>query len=95
MSPRPSAYSSLRMANSASLLLPVSNLTNLLALPHLHLTFAGFAARMAPVSAVVLAVEYVGLRLLFRARPARARPSGPHRTSTPRPLPGRPLSCSR
>ena len=76
-SPWPSAYSSLRMANSASLLLPVSNLTNLLALPHLHLTFAGFAARMAPVSAVVLAVEYVALRLLFRARPARARPSGP------------------
>ncbi len=65
-SPWPSAYSSLRMANSASLLLPVSNLTNLLALPHLHLTFAGFAARMAPVTAVVLAVEYVALRLLFR-----------------------------
>ena len=54
------------MANSASLLLPVSNLTNLLALPHLDLTFTGFAVRMAPVLAVVLVVEYVGLRLLFR-----------------------------
>jgi arsenical pump membrane protein len=54
------------MANSASLLLPVSNLTNLLALPHLDLTFGGFAIRMAPVLAVVLVVEYVGLRLLFR-----------------------------
>ncbi|WP_209020446.1 SLC13 family permease [Nocardioides sp. 1609] len=64
--PRPGAYACLRMANSASLLLPVSNLTNLLALPSLDLTFAGFAARMAPVLVVVLAVEYVGLRLLFR-----------------------------
>jgi arsenical pump membrane protein len=62
----PGTYACLRMANSASLLLPVSNLTNLLALPHLDVTFIGFAARMAPVLAVVLVVEYVGLRLLFR-----------------------------
>ena len=63
----PGVYACLRMANSASLLLPVSNLTNLLALPHLDLTFTGFALRMAPVLAVVLVVEYVGLRVLFRA----------------------------
>jgi arsenical pump membrane protein len=56
------------MANSASLLLPVSNLTNLLALPHLDLTFTGFAVRMAPVLVIVLVVEYAGLRLLFRDR---------------------------
>jgi arsenical pump membrane protein len=62
----PGTYACLRMANSASLLLPVSNLTNLLALPHLDVTFTGFAARMAPVLVVVLVVEYVGLRLLFR-----------------------------
>lgn len=62
----PAAYACLRMANSASLLLPVSNLTNLLALSSLGLTFAGFAATMAPVLLVVLLVEYVGLRLLFR-----------------------------
>ncbi len=62
----PGTYACLRMANSASLLLPVSNLTNLLAVPHLHLTFTGFALRMAPVLAVVLVVEYAGLRLLFR-----------------------------
>ena len=43
-SSRPGAYACLRMANSASLLLPVSNLTNLLAMPHLDLTFGGFAA---------------------------------------------------
>ncbi len=65
-SDRPGAFACLRMANSASLLLPVSNLTNLLALPHLHLDFIGFAGRMAPVLLVVLVVEYVGLRLLFR-----------------------------
>jgi arsenical pump membrane protein len=64
----PGTYACLRMANSASLLLPVSNLTNLLALPHLDLTFTGFAVRMAPVLAVVLVVEYVGLRLLFRTQ---------------------------
>ena len=62
----PGLYACLRMANSASLLLPVSNLTNLLAMPALALTFTGFAVRMAPVLAVVLVVEYVGLRLLFR-----------------------------
>ncbi|WP_139977983.1 SLC13 family permease [Nocardioides litoris] len=63
---RPGAYACLRMANSASLLLPVSNLTNLLAVPSLDLTFAGFAAAMAPVLVVVLLVEYAGLRLFFR-----------------------------
>ena len=64
----PGTYACLRMANSASLLLPVSNLTNLLALPHLDLTFTEFALQMAPVLAVVLVVEYAGLRLLFRDR---------------------------
>jgi len=64
----PGTYACLRMANSASLLLPVSNLTNLLALPRLDLTFTGFAVRTAPVLAVVLAVEYVGMRVLFRDR---------------------------
>lgn len=63
---RPGAFACLRMANSASLLLPVSNLTNLLAMRGLDLSFGQFAARMAPVLAAVLVVEYVGLRLLFR-----------------------------
>jgi arsenical pump membrane protein len=77
VSARPVAYACLRMANSASLLLPVSNLTNLLAMPHLDLTFAGFAVRMAPALAAVLLVEYAGLRLLFRrelAEPAHHVP---------------------
>lgn len=73
-SSRPGAYACLRMANSASLLLPVSNLTNLLALPHLRLTFGGFALVMAPVLAAVLVVEYVVLRFLFRTELADSRP---------------------
>ena len=64
--PWPNAHTSLRMANSASLLLPVSNLTNLLALPYLGLSFAGFVGAMAPVLAAVLIVEYAALRWLFR-----------------------------
>jgi arsenical pump membrane protein len=84
----PGTYACLRMANSASLLLPVSNLTNLLALPHLDLTFAGFAVRMAPVLAVVLVVEYAGLRLLFRDALA-VTPAGDG--SRPTPVPAFPV----
>jgi arsenical pump membrane protein len=73
-SDRPGTFACIRMANSASLLLPVSNLTNLLALPHLDITFVGFATRMAPVLLVVLLVEYAGLRLLFR-RELRSEPA--------------------
>jgi arsenical pump membrane protein len=84
----PGTYACLRMANSASLLLPVSNLTNLLALPRLDLTFTGFAARMAPVLAAVLVVEYVGLRLLFRPE-LRAIPRADE--TEPLPLPAFPI----
>ncbi|GAB3772640.1 arsenical pump membrane protein [Nocardioides ginsengisegetis] len=80
-STRPGAYACLRMANSASLLLPVSNLTNLLAMPHLGLTFGGFALVMAPVLAAVLVVEYAVLRIAFR-RDLAARPA-PHEGSAP------------
>ena len=78
-SSRPAAHACLRMANSASLLLPVSNLTNLLALPRTDLTFGGFAVVMAPVLAVVLLVEYAAVRLLSRRQLAGGvrRPSAP------------------
>jgi arsenical pump membrane protein len=84
-SPRPGAYACLRLANSGSLLLPVSNLTNLLAMPHLGLTFGGFAARMALPLMAVLVVEYAGLRLLFRADLSRT-PDLPHTGHAGRPL---------
>jgi arsenical pump membrane protein len=64
---RPMVYACARLANSASVLLPVSNLTNLLALPSLpSLSFAGFAIVMTPVWIAVIGVEYVGHRLFFR-----------------------------
>ncbi|MEU8815472.1 SLC13 family permease [Actinoplanes sp. NPDC048796] len=63
---RPPAYASAHLANSASLLLPVSNLTNLLAFAASGLTFLGFAGVMAlPWVAVILA-EYVVFRWFFR-----------------------------
>jgi arsenical pump membrane protein len=65
-SPRPVVYACARLANSGSLLLPVSNLTNLLALPSLpSVSFMGFATLMAPVWAAVIVVEYVGHRVYF------------------------------
>src|SRR3954463_13789708 len=64
--PRPAAYASAHLANSASLLLPVSNLTNLLAFSASGLTFLGFAGVMAlPWVAAILA-EYVVFRRFFR-----------------------------
>ena len=64
--PLPFALLAVWLANTASLLLPVSNLTNLLAAQRLGLTTPGFAARMAlpELAAVTLTVAYLGL--LFR-----------------------------
>ncbi len=54
-----------QMANASSLLLPVSNLTNLLVFPATGLTFAAFALRMAPATAVAVGVvTWVGARKL-------------------------------
>jgi arsenical pump membrane protein len=63
---KPHAYASAHLANSASLLLPVSNLTNLLAFAASGLTFLGFAALMALPWLAVIAVEYVVFRWFFR-----------------------------
>ncbi|WP_084519403.1 ArsB/NhaD family transporter [Nocardia mexicana] len=54
------------LANTASLLLPVSNLTNLLAVQHTGVSTIGFAGRMAlpALAAVLITVAYLGL--LFR-----------------------------
>ena len=75
VSERPLVHACARLANSASLLLPVSNLTNLLAVPRLPLSFLGFAGLMAPVWLVVIAVEYVGQRWYFRAELHARRPA--------------------
>ncbi|MGK2867917.1 MAG: SLC13 family permease [Mycobacterium sp.] len=69
---RPHAYATAHLANSASLLLPVSNLTNLLAFTAAGISFAHFTAVMALPWLAVLAVEYAVLRLVFSSelRPA-------------------------
>jgi arsenical pump membrane protein len=76
---RPSVYACTHLANSASLLLPISNLTNLLAFRATHLSFARFAALMALPWAVAIAVEWAGLRYAFatdlRATSAPAAPA--------------------
>jgi len=65
--PRPSLYATAHLANSASLLLPVSNLTNLLAFAVLPISFSRFAALMVLPWLVAIAVETGGLRLVFRS----------------------------
>jgi arsenical pump membrane protein len=68
---RPSLYACAYMANAGSLLLPVSNLTNLLAFRASGLSFTRFAAVMALPWAVAVALEWVVLRWAFRAELAR------------------------
>jgi len=64
---RPHAYACGHLANSASLLLPVSNLTNLLAFAVSGLSFGRFAALMALPWVAAIGVEYVVLRRFFAA----------------------------
>jgi arsenical pump membrane protein len=62
---RPHAYATAHLANAASLLLPVSNLTNLLAFHVADLSFTKFTVAMAlPWLAAVVTV-YVVFRLFF------------------------------
>ncbi|MBJ7337594.1 SLC13 family permease [Mycolicibacterium sp.] len=63
---RPHAYATAHLANTASLLLPVSNLTNLLAFSAAGLTFAHFSAVMALPWLLAIAAEYLLLRWFFR-----------------------------
>lgn len=83
--PRPHVYASAHLANSASLLLPVSNLTNLLAFHASGLSFARFAALMAAPWAGVIAVEWAVLRRTFRADLQRKRRHPPQVPRTPLP----------
>jgi arsenical pump membrane protein len=63
---RPHAYATAHLANSASLLLPVSNLTNLLAFGAAGLTFVHFSAVMALPWLAAIGIEYILLRWVFR-----------------------------
>jgi arsenical pump membrane protein len=65
VSAKPHAYSTAHLANSASLLFPVSNLTNLLAFSVAGLSFVHFTAVMALPWLAAVGVEFVLLRRLF------------------------------
>jgi arsenical pump membrane protein len=65
--PRPHVYACSHLANSASLLLPVSNLTNLLAFRASGVSFTRFTALMVLPWLVALFVEWLVLRASFAA----------------------------
>jgi arsenical pump membrane protein len=89
VSARPLQLVCVRLANSASLLLPVSNLTNLLALPRIDLGFGRFVLLMTPVWVLTLLIEYGAHRAWFRAD--LAAPAASRRPVTVPPLPVVPL----
>ena len=62
---KPHVYACTHLANTASLLLPVSNLTNLLAFTASGLSFVAFGGVMALPWLVSIAIEYLVLRLMF------------------------------
>lgn len=80
-SPRRPLYLTAHLANSASLLLPVSNLTNLLALALLPISFGRFAALMALPWLLAIAVEVIAVQFVL--------PNGgrDHRAADATPLP--------
>lgn len=80
MNPRPHTYACAHLANSASLLLPVSNLTNLLSFHASGLSFLHFAALMALPTGGVVAVEWAAISRVF-ASDLRRSPSP--RATTP------------
>ncbi|MER7350597.1 SLC13 family permease [Streptomyces aurantiacus] len=64
-SAKPHAYACAHLSNTASLLLPVSNLTNLLAFTATGLSFTRFALLMLLPWLAAVAVEYVVFRRFF------------------------------
>ena len=83
--PRPHSYATVHLANSASLLLPVSNLSNLLAFSAAGLSFTRFALLMAPAWLIVIGIEYLVHRRYFRAD--LAQPTEPPHPGEPVRLP--------
>ena len=66
LDPKPAAYASVHLANSASLLLPVSNLTNLLAFRASQVSFTRFAALMGAPFLIAVGIDWLVLRVSFR-----------------------------
>ena len=75
MRARPYLYACTHLANSASLLLPVSNLTNLLAFGYARISLLRFAGLMMLPWLAAIALEYLVFRRFFAAD--LAGPAGP------------------
>ena len=86
VSSRPHVYACSHLANTASLLLPVSNLTNLLAFQASHLSFARFGALMVLPWLGGLAIEWIVLARAFRSE-LRTSSDDPPDAGERRPLP--------
>jgi arsenical pump membrane protein len=76
-SPTPHVYACSHLANSGSLLLPVSNLTNLLAFHASGLSFVRFGALMTLPTCAAVAVEWVVLSRFFAVDLDRPRSPAP------------------
>ncbi|WP_189309485.1 SLC13 family permease [Streptomyces brasiliensis] len=85
--PKPHVYACTHLSNTASLLLPVSNLTNLLAFMASGLTFSRFAVLMALPWLAAIGAEYVVFRRFFVRDLSAAAPVVPD----PGEAPGLPL----
>src|SRR5919198_915193 len=81
----PFVYGSVFMANAASLLLPGSNLTNLLVLRSDPQPGAAFAAHMLPAWITACTITAAFLALAFRLEDGRSEAAEP---PPPRPGPG-------
>ncbi|MGX9872480.1 SLC13 family permease [Streptomyces cellulosae] len=84
--PAPHVYAGAHLSNTASLLLPVSNLTNLLAFTATGLTFTRFALLMLLPWLAAIAVEYMVFRRFFAADLAAA-PTAPDTGDEPVEMP--------
>ncbi len=89
MKPTPHVYATSHLANSGSLLLPVSNLTNLIALSSAGLSFTRFAGLMTLPWVVAVGIEFwifarfFGPDLSVRAAPGTSRPRPDARVRDP------------
>jgi arsenical pump membrane protein len=92
--PRAPSYACVHLANSASLLLPVSNLTNLLAFRASGLSFSRFGALMLLPTSWAVAVDWIVLRRLVPRgdAPDRADLGGTLQGERPEGVAGFPLA---
>ncbi|MBY8840095.1 SLC13 family permease [Streptomyces sp. SP2-10] len=82
--PKPHVYACTHLSNTASLLLPVSNLTNLLAFSASGLSFTRFAALMALPWLAAIGAEYLVFRWFFARDLAAAAPADRDTGGAPR-----------